>query len=319
MSQVWPKFFSEFSRYLPLTSILWKPPANSKPPKTIDSIAIDFKPFSSDVFARKTVLTNHLLPSCHLLIVACDDTETYKGAIRKQIKDWLEVVNRKKTQECLIIFASASDSQKSNKFAVNLRTSVFDKLKADFGGKTVKCVQIPLVDNDPSDWYDLLMKLKESVITSFTQLVISLEEEIRKMDLQRIQPGWNFCSFFLVKESLALVYETIGLFDEALLQYDELETIYFQIYGSNSSVIGLNNFGGQDPNDITGNILDFSRKPYRDYILQNTISIFDFRVYLFSRQVHLLHLQGKYVESLKRSRYFIESLFINRVIFEPSY
>ena len=313
MSQVWPKFFQEFSRYLPLTSVIWKSPFSSKPAKTIDSILIDFKPFSNDLFTRKTVLTSHLLPSCHLFIVSCDDSETYKTIIRKQIKDWLEMVNRKKVQECVIIHVCSQEQPKITKFSVNLKSSVYDKIKSDFGSKTNRCCQIPLADNDPSDWYDLLMKLKDAVITSFSLIITSIDEEIRKMDSLRLNPGWNYGSFFLVKESMALVYESIGLQEEALEQYEELEAIFYHVHGPGTSTVAFNNFGASEVGDEVGNILDFSQKPYRDFILQNNISIFDFRIYLFARQAYLLNSMGKIALIYDKGRILISTLFKNQV------
>ncbi len=61
-------------------------------------------------------------------------------------------------------------------------------------------------------------------------------------------PGWNFCKFFLLKvgvfvgtlslsaaymwnskESLAKSFEGMGLLEDALLQYEELEAAFFQV------------------------------------------------------------------------------------------
>ncbi len=40
--------------------------------------------------------------------------------------------------------------------------------------------------------------------------------------------GWNYCSFFLIKESLSIVFQTANLLDEALAQYTELEVLYLE-------------------------------------------------------------------------------------------
>jgi hypothetical protein len=45
---------------------------------------------------------------------------------------------------------------------------------------------------------------------------------------QRNDPKWNFCDYFLLQEELAFVYEMLGQFDEALVQYDELDALFTQ-------------------------------------------------------------------------------------------
>jgi hypothetical protein len=45
--------------------------------------------------------------------------------------------------------------------------------------------------------------------------------------------------------------------------------------------------------DDSAPLLSVSKKPYRDLILANTISVFDFRIYLLSRQCELLAQRGR--------------------------
>lgn len=60
--------------------------------------------------------------------------------------------------------------------------------------------------------------------------------------------------------------------------------------------------GGTTPGDDSADILDLSHKDYRNLILANNISIFDFRVYLFARQVFLLTTMGRFAEICTRAR-----------------
>lgn len=73
------------------------------------------------------------------------------------------------------------------------------------------------------------------------------EEDVRKADSQRQLEGWQYLPFFLQKaskltdvfsamadlhapsqEALADSFESMNLFDDALVQYDELEASFFQ-------------------------------------------------------------------------------------------
>jgi hypothetical protein len=41
-----------------------------------------------------------------------------------------------------------------------------------------------------------------------------------------MQPTWDFTQFFQQKEGLAFLYETFHMYEEALMQYDELEALF---------------------------------------------------------------------------------------------
>src|SRR5271169_1632885 len=78
-------------------------------------------------------------------------------------------------------------------------------------------------------WQDILGKIKDGVLQSFDSRVLQYEEDIRKMDAQRILPGWNYCTFFILKEGLAQSFEHMLLLEDALIQYDELEASFSQM------------------------------------------------------------------------------------------
>ena len=54
---------------------------------------------------------------------------------------------------------------------------------------------------------------------------------------RRNSPNWNFCDYFLLQEELAFTYEMLGVYDEALVQYDELDALFTQ-FVLNSNVGG---------------------------------------------------------------------------------
>lgn len=66
--------------------------------------------------------------------------------------------------------------------------------------------------------------------------------------------------------------------------------------------------GGTSPGDDSANVLDLSHKDYRNLILANNISLFDFRVYLFARQAFLLSSMGRIADICARARDYIATL-----------
>lgn len=133
-----------------------------------------------------------------------------------------------------------------------MKGSVYDKIRADFNSSKRdrcagvqslidhRCAQLRSCDTETEElemWQDILGKIKEGVLLSFDARVLQYEEDIRRMDAQRTLPGWNYCTFFILKEGLAHSFEHMLLLEDALIQYDELEASFFQI------LRGLPSFG----------------------------------------------------------------------------
>ena len=126
---------------------------------------------------------------------------------------------------------------------------------------------------------------------------------------------------------MALTFEIMNLFEDALVQYDELEASFFQVlkglacltfrifyipfshisFNLDRALAWFGSFGATDPDDDSANILDVKKKQYRDLIMQNAIPEFDFRCYLFARQCQLLGRLHSPVEICRRAQIFIST------------
>lgn len=238
--------------------------------------------------------------------------------------------------------AATGDKEKSGATSVFKRTSttILEKIRADFNiaSKTapdrvaqvrlkkerVPPQMLPAAGSVTSPaapetqqeydgaWTDVITKFKTLILSSFDLRVSQYEEDIRKNDAQRSFPGWNFNTFFVLKEGLARGFESAGLVDDALLGYDELsigldtvirdqdkdgstlqmlshsEDLYQQaVKVLEQSQEGENSIQFHDDKPI-----DAQKKDYRGLILANNISIFEFRVYIFARQMSILLRMG---------------------------
>ena len=64
-----------------------------------------------------------------------------------------------------------------------------------------RCVQLVWsnVADKSTVWAEVTNKIKDSLISAFDSAIASREEEVKRSESQRQMPGWNFCTFFILK------------------------------------------------------------------------------------------------------------------------
>ncbi|KAL4780856.1 trafficking protein particle complex subunit 10 [Aspergillus varians] len=313
---------------------------------------------SSDALGGAVAHRRHQIPGLRqtpylkIYILRCDDNETYKNTARKALRDWIKTHGSASTSNTAsatsqekhdafewLILHVIQDGDGAEKVAPTSKwgrttTPVLEKVKADFNGSSKSAIdrvaQIRLpkpesVHKSPElgdQLEDFVEKVKNGILASFDLRVAQYEEDIKEKDSQRSLPGWNFCTFFILKEGLSRGFENVGLFEDALVGYDELavgldSAIQEQLEGSGEQHGGAFLTNSQDWQERAKAALDARvdtrspdgddeevvpipdidpadfpidpiKKLYREQILSSNISIFDFRTYVFSRQLMLL-------------------------------
>jgi hypothetical protein len=71
-----------------------------------------------------------------------------------------------------------------------------------------RCVQLLWShgQENPAAWAEAVNKIKEGILFSFDAAVGQREDEVRRSENQRQMPGWNFCTFFILKVNTALTH-----------------------------------------------------------------------------------------------------------------
>ncbi|KAF2128920.1 hypothetical protein P153DRAFT_317387 [Dothidotthia symphoricarpi CBS 119687] len=393
---------------LPLRNLHWKSP--TRPLRSIDSLHVDLVPSKETVSIAEVNSTTSALPQgdqeppnrtteeaskapvkekerrhqipglrqtpyLKIFLLRCDDSDTYKGTARKQLREWMKdhtppsqssssiTQDHHDAYEWMIIHvvipntpaasqprgsASSTTGEKEKGTSASRwtrgTTTILEKIRADFNivSKTapdrVAQVRLPVekvppqmlppaapvtsppIAESPQEqeraWVDVLIKFKLLILLTFDLRVTQYEEDIRKNDAQRSFPGWNFNTFFILKEGLARGFESVGLVEDALLGYDELSVgldtvIRDQANGGSDTQGGVMLKHSEDLYEKAIEIMQQSqkdeesrnesqpqfhdetpvnaqKKDYRGLILANNISILDFKVYIFARQMSLL-------------------------------
>ncbi|KPI36682.1 Trafficking protein particle complex subunit 10 [Cyphellophora attinorum] len=236
----------------------------------------------------------------------------------------------------------STDSVNSkSKWTGKASSTIHDKLRADFSSSKLpipRVAQVRLLDPakppgalGPTDieeqWRDFVDNLKASILKSFDTRVAQYEEDIREREAQRSLPGWNFCTFFILKEGLARGFENVGLLEDALAVYAELE-VGLDAVVQQSRAPSENDVGGallpysqhlkplirkaldEEVDDMSGETstlqldellaqgrstspFEPGSRHYRDMILANDVSPLDIRTYIFTRQMEILLRRAK--------------------------
>lgn len=131
----------------------------------------------------------------------------------------------KRDQEWLIVLVTISSpgqdaAGSGGKRLFQMKGSIIDRMRADFtlakrdryvlpcylidGTFTDerRCVQLNYVSagqEDPGAWTDLIAKIKDAIVTTLDGRVAERMDDVRRTEAQRAVPGWNFCTFFVLK------------------------------------------------------------------------------------------------------------------------
>ncbi|XP_037543079.1 trafficking protein particle complex subunit 10 [Nematolebias whitei] len=286
--------YTALAQQLPREPMEWRR-TYGRAPKMIH-LEANFVQFKEELLPKdgnKALLT---FPFLHIYWTDCCDTEMYKSSVKEDMMRWQNILRSHGSADWVIIVVETNDTKKKNKTNILPRSSIVDKIRSDFCNKqNDRCVVLsdPLKDSSRSveSWNALLLKLRTLLLMSFTKNLGRFEDDMRTLREKRTQPGWSFCDYFMVQEELAFVFEMLQQFEDALVQYDELDALFTQYvlnFGAGDTANWLGSFCAPVRN-WSGLLL---RRPIdmekRDSIQHGEASLLDLRSYLFSRQCTLL-------------------------------
>ncbi|KAJ8930533.1 hypothetical protein NQ314_016646 [Rhamnusium bicolor] len=254
-------------------------------------IGASFTPFSPAALPKANQWDLIRQPLFHIYWTECTDVDVYKNSIKEDIENWFKELSSKDIQDWLIVVVENFDGKRTNKLLP--RTTVLDKIRADFapkqGDRCISVINPGKVESRSADsWRGLIVRIRHLLLVSYARAVSRLEDHVRQQRERRNEIGWDFMQYFHLQEELAQVLEMLGLNDEALVQYDELDALFsqFVVNGITSECVNwLNNF--QKPLEKWHGLKLGPSK------LSNNPSILELRAYLFAKQAHMLLLTNK--------------------------
>ncbi|XP_055852536.1 trafficking protein particle complex subunit 10 [Episyrphus balteatus] len=250
-------------------------------------------------------------PILHIFTTECGDLDTYKSTTREEIDTWLKKLASYGVSDWMILLVETFDAKKTKNILP--RTTVLDKIRLDFCSKNDdRCISVlnPAKQKSTESFRCLVQRIRYLMLSSYTRNITKYEELIRVSREKRNQDGWDFRKYFFLQEDLALIFEKLELYSDALVQYDELDAIFSQFItnsGFGEKQKWLEHFK-QPLSSFHGICLSRKNKfEMRERIRESAVSILEFRNYLFERQSHLLQISNLTPEIAERLLNFLFS------------
>ncbi|CAH1447698.1 unnamed protein product [Lactuca virosa] len=301
VSDLWPLVKEGFEKRLPFKRATLN--NKTRNPVTVDNLPAEFI-LASDQRVRSRFLPEQPLfwfkePYATVVLVTCEDLDEFKTILKPRLK--LTLQNDEK--QWFIVFVSKAAP--NNDQAYKMAQKVYGRLEVDFNSrKRERCCKFDLHGPETTFWEDLQLKIMECIRNSLDRRIQFYEDEIRKLSEQRFMPIWSFCNFFILKESLAFMFEMAHLNEESLREYDELELCYLETVNNAGK---QREFGGIDHGDDQAAILNPNNKQLSQIVQDDSFREFEFRQYLFSCQAKLLFKLKRPFEVASRGFSFIVS------------
>ncbi|CAD6269893.1 unnamed protein product [Miscanthus lutarioriparius] len=225
------------------------------------------------------------------------DLDEFKTILKPRLK----LIVQNDEREWFIVFVSKAHP--SNDQATKMAKKVYARLEADFNTKKrERCCKFDLHGSDKEFWDDFDSKMVDCIRNTLDRRVQFYEEEIRRLSEQRFTPIWNFCNFFILKESLAFMFELSNLHEDSLREYDELELCYSESVNSPGK---HREFGGLDTGDDQAVLLNPGAKALTQIVQDDVFREFEFRQYIFACQAKLLFKLSRSIEVAARGYAFV--------------
>ncbi|XP_022139450.1 trafficking protein particle complex II-specific subunit 130 homolog [Momordica charantia] len=299
VSDLWPTVKNGFEERLPFKRAF----LNNKTRNlvSVDKLSAEFI-LTTDARLRSRFPQEQYLfwfrePYATVVLVTCEDLDEFKTILKPRLK----LIVQNDEREWFIVFVSKAHP--NNDQATKMAKRVYSKVEVDFSSKKrERCCKLDIHCPESNFWEDLESKIMESIRNTLDRRVQFYEDEIRKLSEQRLMPVWNFCNFFILKESLAFMFEMAQLHEDALREYDELELCYLETVNMTAK---QRDFGGIDHGDNQATLLNPGSKPLTQIVQDDSFREFEFRQYLFACQSKILFKLNRPFEVASRGYTFI--------------
>ncbi|KYB25316.1 Trafficking protein particle complex subunit 10-like Protein [Tribolium castaneum] len=300
--EVFSTIEDNLSQALPQDSCEWRR-SLGRPVRSVH-IGANFAPFSAAALPKGAQWDLIRYPLFHIYWTECTDVDLYKNTVRDDIENWLKELQTRDIPDFLVVVVENYDGKRTNKLLP--RTTVLDKIRTDFapkqGDRCISVINPGKVEARSADsWRGLVSRIRHLLLVAYARAVSRLEDHVRQQRERRNEIGWNFMQYFHLQEELAHVLEMLGVHEEALVQYDELDALFSQFVVNGITGESINWLGDfQKPLEQWHGL-----KINHSTMLSESPSLLELRAYLFAKQAQMLLKANKVWEMASRCLPFL--------------
>jgi hypothetical protein len=221
-------------RHIPLRNVVWKLPTGTAS-TTIPQLNFTFMRENHPDLSFPPLAANwYRSPYLYMYLLRCDNVDAYKASCKAELGAWIDEVS-KRQHEWLVVYVPVLAPGSSLKKPLK----VLDKIKSDFCGRknAERCVLIDPVGqgsvarsmkdskevqdrqrHGQRQWATLMYTIEKCATASLSARVKAYEQEIRKRYEQKALPGWNYCTYFCLREAMAFVYAQVTAVDGVVMR-----------------------------------------------------------------------------------------------------
>ncbi|EJW78816.1 hypothetical protein WUBG_10276, partial [Wuchereria bancrofti] len=179
-------------------------------------LLFEFVPFSNDTLINYNSVKLKTWEEASLLhfffLNPCTVAE-YRNECRNEISEWFATLNRMEGAEWLIVFDSLKAREQKN------RGALMERIKSDFAKFTNRIVEI----YDPSNIVALQSSMQLHLLNSLEYYVTYVESSLSNRNDQYSNSNFDFITFCRDQMSLSRLYQSLGMFEQVLALFDELD------------------------------------------------------------------------------------------------
>ncbi|OQR70110.1 trafficking protein particle complex subunit 10-like [Tropilaelaps mercedesae] len=181
---------------------------------------------------RETLLNRQYL---HTFWTDCSDSDEYKNTVKQEILLWMQELKAKSQWDWLIVVVEDNARKTPAKTTSKLlKSTVWDRIRNDFPSKNIDRVCTFIrpsrgeLGNRNASLDTFLGQFRTALLHGLNREIGYYEDKLREKREARNSVGWSFIDFYFMQEQLAFVFETMTLYEDALVQYDELDALLTQ-------------------------------------------------------------------------------------------
>ncbi|VIO95233.1 Uncharacterized protein BM_BM7049 [Brugia malayi] len=196
--------------------VLWKRNSQQYSLSYHAHLFFEFVPFSNDTLINYNSVKLKTWEEASLLhfffLNPCTVAE-YRNECRNEISEWFATLNRLEGAEWLIVFDSMKAREQKN------RGALMERIKSDFSKFTNRIVEI----YDPSNIVPLQTSMQLHLLNSLEFYVTNIESSLSSRNNQYSDSNFDFITFCRDQMSLSRLYQSLGMFEQVLALFDELD------------------------------------------------------------------------------------------------